>query len=111
MHIPPSRTSDTPSATALRHRITMPMAGPGGARLPPTVGRTHKRPVYEPSQAPRGIQQTQCYQETMSSPSLPPRVEARTPAQARRKWLLIGGIVLAVIVVVVVVAVVVTLMV
>ncbi|KAH3960998.1 hypothetical protein HBH79_203210 [Parastagonospora nodorum] len=50
MHIPPSRTSDTPSATALRHRITMPMAGPGGARLPPTVGRTHKRPVYEPSQ-------------------------------------------------------------
>ncbi|KAH4762512.1 hypothetical protein HBH63_196950 [Parastagonospora nodorum] len=49
--------------------------------------------------------------ETMSSPSLPPRVEARTPAQARRKWLLIGGIVLAVIVVVVIVAVVVTLMV
>ncbi|KAH3992817.1 hypothetical protein HBI26_198820 [Parastagonospora nodorum] len=51
MHIPSSRTSDTPSATALRHRITMPMAGPGGARLPPTVGRTHKRPVYEPSQS------------------------------------------------------------
>ncbi|KAH3905863.1 hypothetical protein HBH56_214550 [Parastagonospora nodorum] len=106
MHIPSSRTSDTPSATALRHRITMPMAGPGGARLPPTVGRTHKRPVYEPSQM-----EASKADETMSSPSLPPRVEARTPAQARRKWLLIGGIVLAVIVVVVVVAVVVTLMV
>lgn len=46
----------------------------------------------------------------MSSSSLPPRVEARTPAQVRRKWLLIGGIVLVVIVIVVVVAVVVTIM-